>query len=601
MSVEPVPGHALGCRTNAHRHGWNGRICERAASWSCGIDQEFREKYCENGIPRCFHLHIFDEADPYLVIPDSGVGWVLESDPHAFDDQILLVWAPDAQEPHGIAAGKPSTSFMAGVYRIEAAERLEHRNHVEWKIRPYTDGWVFLGTLEVPAPRFIHLEGPYIKQVERPAVDRLFEVALETGTQIDEDWTLEDRARLEHFSAHLGEWFAIAQEKAPLLQQPRSRAILTPARRGRDLVPGTEHAVEPRSAAPRPSDGEEPADAPREVQPQVVETPAKPFVLLEEKARERIVELYGEELANALRIAALTKPIVLLRGEPGVGKSRLAANLLDDPAHERTLIVPVAAHWTNRGDLLGRIHPAKGLFEPTELATFLHQAQLAWDAGDQRARVVVLDDIDNSPPEAWMAEILSRLHFQPGQRRDRTIELGSVMVRGWPRNAQACIYLTPAVRFVGTIDVERSARPLSLRVLDRSAVVNVALGQRAALRSAGLEPTPKQLQAISELSQISRRRGIGFTLRTARALATCMERLEELATDAWGALDLVLRQEILEKLALDGAAPIEPQLALELGAWAERYGSKLRECARTIEALRAELSAPQAELQAERP
>jgi len=78
MTIDIIPGNALGCRTNAHRHGWDGSICEEAQDWACGIEAEFRAKYCAMGTPRCFHLHLFDEEDPHLVIPDSGVGWLLE-------------------------------------------------------------------------------------------------------------------------------------------------------------------------------------------------------------------------------------------------------------------------------------------------------------------------------------------------------------------------------------------------------------------------------------------------------------------------------------------------------------------------------------------
>ena len=99
MTIDIIPGNALGCRTNAHRHGWDGSICEEAQDWACGIEAEFRAKYCAMGTPRCFHLHLFDEEDPHLVIPDSGVGWLLGQHPDAFDDQILLVWAPRPRSP----------------------------------------------------------------------------------------------------------------------------------------------------------------------------------------------------------------------------------------------------------------------------------------------------------------------------------------------------------------------------------------------------------------------------------------------------------------------------------------------------------------------
>lgn len=587
MSFELIPGNALGCRTNAHRHGWNGKICERASTWSCGIDQEFREKYCENGVPRCFHLHIFDEDDPYLVIPDSGVGWILEADPHAFDDQILLVWAPDSEEPHGTVAGKPSASLMAGAYRIEGAERLEHRNHVEWQIRPHPDGWTFLGTLGIQAPRFIHLDGPYIKQVEHAQVERLFEVATEAGAEIDEDWTQEDKDRLAHFVAHIEEWFAVARERAP---QPRSRSILLPARRGGPVADSEGEGRDRNGHSEAQVELVAPAIPP--AAPAPMDQPSVLVPLLDEAKKKPISDLYGESVLTALIVGSMTKPIVVLRGEPGVGKSRLAVELIEDLSRERTLVVPVDPSWRGREDLFGRVHPSKNLFEPSELATFLHRAQLAWDAGDHRTRVVVFDDFDLSPPELWLSEILARSRFPAECRRDRTIEFGGHSVRGWERGAPSSIYLAPSVRFVGTVDLERSNRPLSLRVLDRSAVVNLTLDPRTALDRTGVKLTPKQVEAVCELSEITRAENASFSLRAAQALKACFGELEALGLDSWGALDHVLRQELLAKLDLEPSGARRRQLVDALAEWSAKYGAKLGECARTVDGWKQSLEAP---------
>lgn len=576
MSFELIPGNALGCRTNAHRHGWNGTICEGAASWSCGIDQEFREKYCENRIPRCFHLHIFDDADPYLVIPDSGVGWVLNEDPHAFDQQILLVWAPESAEPGGALGGKPSTSFMAGAYRVESVERIEHRNHIEWEIRPYRDGWVYLGPLQVQAPRFIHLDGPYIKQVERAAVDRLFQQAEREEKAGNPEWTPKDTERLERFFANLDEWFAAASARTP---EPSVRLIPQPNRRPNG---GPQAEPAPAARGPEATGVITPQPKPPAVEPAPMKEPTTFTPLIEEAKQAEVGEVYGEATLKALLVGSLTKPILLLRGEPGVGKSRLAVELLDDLERERTLVVPVGSEWRSSEDLFGHFNPTKNLFEATDFTHFLHRAELAWNAGDRRTRIVVLEDFDLAHPEGWFSEILSRCQYPGESRRDRTIELEGHAVRGWERGGEASLFLAPSVRFVGTIDVEGTRRSLSLRVLDRSAVIPISMDPRTALERTSIKLTPKQLESVVELDQITRPLHASFSLHAAHSLKACLGRLDDLGTDAWGALDLVLRQEVLAKLAVRESAP--PAEAIE--AWAARFGAKLRQCALAVAEIR---------------
>ena len=57
-------GNALGCTINSHRRGWDGSICKNAETWNCSAKQQFRTDYCQQGDPRCYHIHIFEEGNP---------------------------------------------------------------------------------------------------------------------------------------------------------------------------------------------------------------------------------------------------------------------------------------------------------------------------------------------------------------------------------------------------------------------------------------------------------------------------------------------------------------------------------------------------------
>lgn len=563
MFFDANPGNALGCRTNAHRHGWDGNICDDAASWKCGIDQEFRERYCVNGTPRCFHLHIFDPQEPCLVIPDSGVGWILRRDPHALDDQILLVWAPEAEDPNGIVEGKAAVSIMAGAYRVGKVEHVEHRNHVEWRIHPHEDGWAFMGPLSIPSPRFIHLDGPYIKQIDGPSVDRVFAAAL--SEEIEEEyWDADDRKRLEHFAEHLDEWLAVAGERLEKIRASAPQGA--------------------REKASRAADGAQQQRFVRTSQTPRLDPPSQPDPLVEASCKETIAATYGAETLTALEVGSMTRSLVILTGAAGGGKCRLALSLIDDPERERTLIVPVSPTWRGREDLLGRPNASGDLFEPTALTGFLRRAQGAWDSGDARPWVVIFEALDLGMPGHWLNELLTRAESAPGERADRTIDLGGQAVRGWDRKAGSGLFLSPAVRFVATLETDPAEGELSTRLLDRAAVVHLSIDPRAALERSGVELDPEQADAVSALGVAAGARGARFSLRQARSLRACLDRLSDLDLDSWGALDLVLRQEVLSKVTLKAADPADQGVQQALSEWSEGPGRRLSACRGAISA-----------------
>jgi len=583
MTFDIVPGNALGCRTNAHRHGWDGSICEDAAEWACGIEADFRQKYCAAGMPRCFHLHLFDDEDPFLTIPDSGVGWLLNKIPTAFDDQILLIWAPQAEEPHGMVGGRPVGSFMAGAYRVERVERVEQRNHVEWKIRPYEDGWTYMGCLDTQAPRFIHLGGPYIKQVDRSSIPNLFTTALEAGKETSEYWTQEEKERLEVFAANVESWLDTAEEKTRALVG--ATPIPTPRPHSDAHKPGRGAPAE--KATPEP----ELATRLIPLPPKAPSTePPDHYPLIEEARRQRIAEIYGGETLNALRVASLTHPVILMRGHPGVGKSTLALDLIDDPQRLRTLVVPVSADWNGPGDLFGRLSKGTGSFEPTLFTNFLRAAELAWRSGDFATRLVVFENFDASPPENWLSEILVRAQYPAQSTAERTIDFSAEMVRGWAPGATARLMLSPAVRFVATVDDPVRPGTLSPRILDDVAVVELNLSTKDALALAKAKLTAKQLEGLVELDHCTRDLSAGIALTTGRSIALCLGNLDDLGVDSWRAIDLVLCQEVATKIELLDPRAVDGELGGRLTAWAEGPGKKFTRCAARLSAWAENLS-----------
>jgi hypothetical protein len=569
MTFEIVPGNALGCRTNAHRHGWDGSICDEAAEWACGIEADFRSKYCQGDIPRCFHLHLFDEEDPHLVIPDSGVGWILGRSPEAFDDQLLLIWAPRAEEPRGLISGRPAGSIMAGAYRIEGVERIEQRNHIEWRIHPYEDGWVYLGGLDLQAPRFIHLGGPYIKQVEATALPDMFEAGREAGADLNEVWTEAERDRLEHFCDGLKEWMGIAEERAEKLMGvprrpiPDDRSPRTNQTREHEDDPGLRTRVIPSPPkAPRPE-------------------PPESFPLVEASRQEAISQTYGADTLAEILAADLCRPLLILRGAPGVGKSRLALELIDDPGRQRTLIVPVSSTWRGPEDLLGRVNRARQQHEPTVFTNFLRAAHLAWLEGDYSTRVVVFEQLDLAQAENWLSDILLRIRYPADRIRDRTIHFEGDSARGWEGPARTKLFISPAVRFVATVDDPIRPGLFTPRLLDSAAVVPLSMKPAKALELGEVELDAPQIEAITELDRSAREFHTPFSLTDAHGLATLLKAKEELGLEDWRALDIILAQGMVSRLEFAANGELGEEVRGTLVAWSQANEEQLpTSCAR---------------------
>jgi energy-coupling factor transporter ATP-binding protein EcfA2 len=566
------PGDAFGCLVNSHRDGWAGAICREAASWNCGTRPEsFRADYCAVGVDRCYHVNLFNPSHPCFVVHSSGGDWLLEGNEHLLDDQLLLFWAPRAREPHGIS--QRGESVLAGAYRVKSAHRIDHGN---WAIEPYESAWVDLSDLHLRPPYGKEAGGKYFKQVDRSAVVRLFQEAVERVAAPGRTWSVARRERFERFHKSLEGWL---DQAAKLMSGILPEQEWAPARVASPVLAPRNQALKGlldldiRTRAPKPS----PAPAiPAKSTPRTV-----PDGVPEDVA-QAAAKLYGEETLRCLRLALAVKPLVLFAGPSGSGKSHLALRLMDDPKRERTLVVPVASTWRGSEDLLGHVNPIDGLFEPTPFTHFLFRAASAWDAGDRGPWHVVFEEFNLSRPEFWMSEVLARSQYGAEDRADRTIHLGGQGVRGHDGPQVSQVFLSPAVRFVGTLNSDPSSPPLSSRVLDRAALVHLELDPRVALETVGVALEDEVNQAIFELDGILRERGVGFSLRAAHSLASLHPRAADFGLDAWGVADHVLAQEVLSKVCLFAADPADGRWVERLADWSSGLGSRLTSSGRII-------------------
>jgi predicted cupin superfamily sugar epimerase len=571
-------GNALGCTINSHRSNWDGSICKNAETWSCSAKQQFRTDYCQQGDPRCYHIHIFEQENPYCLIDDLGIGWLLDPYPEALNNQILLFWGKRFQEPRGISdINTRPKDYVFGAYRVRSVSPQKiNEFKTLWKIEPYPDGWTRFQqpyTLTVYYKSIIG--GVYLKEVNRVAVENMFEKAAEQARSPHPNWTnTEDAERFAHFHVNLHDWFEVARNNAELLQKQN-----------------TMRSVSYRST-PSANINKSPFDGLKNLE--LKKTPPLPiktqattknsttiYPLIEkESIKDKIKKNYSKENLYALMAVSLTKNILIITGHPGVGKSSLAIDLIDDS--ERQLIVPVGSTWRGREDLLGYLNPISNEFEPTEFTRFLVKAESAWRKNDKRTYMVIFEEFNLSQPEYWFADILVRSQYPDDAEQPRMIELGGKSIRGITTNGSK-IFISPALRFIATINNDHTTLSLSPRVLDRASIIELDLEPRATLQRSKLELEEQQIMSIEELDVLLKYKNAMFSLRAAESLKRCLENLQLLnMNSAWDALDIVLLQQVLTKVKLMVGDPANDSLMQGLEDWSESYGKYLRKSASLI-------------------
>lgn len=603
MSILISPGNAFMCKINTHREGWAGLICTDAATWNCGARPDFRRDFCAEGEKRCFHLHTFDPGGASLEIDGNGASWLLEKVPDALDDQFLILWGFHAAPPGGIVENvyNQRETRLFGIYRVKSVERGSRGFQTIWTVKPYDDGWVRVDHAGIQRPRFDQLRGSYIVEVESSEVSRLL-AEVERSTRPWPDPSLQKR--FVSFKASYPKWMRVAEAKmrARRDEEDATRSFMsgdgattpevaasakTPTMSNRpfkELLSDRKTAATSTLEAPAATDGAEAAAATR-TETEKVPRPAPVAPgddragtgagdsgpLIEPSMRPWIRDTFGEDKLFDLEVAASTKSLIIVRGDPGAGKSHLALRLLDDPDRERTLVVPVAATWRGREDLLGYVNPVHGNFERTPFTDFLFEAEAAWKDDDKRARLVVFEEFNLSQPEHWFADILSLSQFE--SEDDRTIVLAGASTSDERRRR---VFLSPAVRFVATINADHTTRPLSQRVLDRAAVVTLETSAKDAFARAGLVLPDKVAGAIKELDFVLRPKGSPFSIRTARAIKDAVRGYPEV--DANSIVDTILTQQVLSKVRVMAHDATDASFLDRLSDWATKCDGLLPRC-----------------------
>lgn len=183
-----------------------------------------------------------------------------------------------------------------------------------------------------------------------------------------------------------------------------------------------------------------------------------------------ITDFVKSEVHSRYILSLLAKPFVILSGNSGTGKTRIAlrfAKYLEkqtDTGFNNTLLIPVGADWTDNTKILGYFNPlaneGKGEYVKSEILTFLELA----NENPSIPFFLILDEMNLSHVERYFSDFLSAM------------ESGKpILLYKKPENCECAVpekIMLPKNLFVtGTVNIDETTYMFSPKVLDRANVI----------------------------------------------------------------------------------------------------------------------------------
>ena len=259
--------------------------------------------------------------------------------------------------------------------------------------------------------------------------------------------------------------------------------------------------------------------------------------------------VYPETVIRALHVALQTKPLVILSGISGTGKTRLTRLYADavhgiapEQANPFYEVVAVQPDWHNARDLLGYYNALTDRFQPTPTLRLILRAA----ADPAHPYFICLDELNLARPEYYLAPILSAL-----ETAEHTLDLGipaetvQTLSGEMLRNP---LRLPLNVHFLGTVNVDESTFALSDKLLDRANMIELNLVELDLFRQRSQLPFDAQAwQLLQTLQPILQKAGQPFGYRTVAEIGRYLYEARGVLEPAV-ALDTQVKQKLLPKL-----------------------------------------------------
>lgn len=228
---------------------------------------------------------------------------------------------------------------------------------------------------------------------------------------------------------------------------------------------------------------------------------------------------YDKNIIEMFLRALQTNTLVILSGPSGTGKSSLINAFAHALQESKASIIPVQSSWTDKQDLLGYFNTVEKRYVPTP---FLEAVLAARES--EGLHLICLDEMNLSHIEYYFAELLSareqdgRVDLYPHRYRKEAIDIieefntlespsrddkeryrNAIELMNYP----AQLDIPKNVRFVGTINMDHTVKPLSPKVIDRSFIVELSYQYPTLEKRVELEGNPISGKIEFDLSKFS--------------------------------------------------------------------------------------------------
>ena len=202
------------------------------------------------------------------------------------------------------------------------------------------------------------------------------------------------------------------------------------------------------------------------------------YILKKEFLISDLPDTFDSVFAERYITSLLTKPFVILTGNSGTGKTRIAkqfSQYLEKTidGKKNWLIIPVGADWTDNTKMLGFYNPLEERYVSTPTLDFILQSI----KNPSIPYFLILDEMNLSHVERYFSDFLSAMES------DEAIPLYKVVENKVEENAAIPekIRLPKNLFVTGTVNIDETTYMFSPKVLDRSNVVEFKPEKEAVL------------------------------------------------------------------------------------------------------------------------
>jgi hypothetical protein len=175
--------------------------------------------------------------------------------------------------------------------------------------------------------------------------------------------------------------------------------------------------------------------------------------------------------------------ITVLAGASGVGKSSLAMLygdvLAGDNSSPRdgTHMIHVSPSWLEKSDLLGYVNTITRDFAPAETGLYQQliyaQEDYKRNNADSAIYPICLDEMNLAQIEYYFSDFMQILEL-PQENQNLTCFSPQAVIASSVFKNYSSIKLSPALRFIGTVNFDETTKRLSMRLLDRINLIQLS-------------------------------------------------------------------------------------------------------------------------------